>query len=432
MPSRIAASTGSEIRRSAPGEIGPRPIVGSERERARFGHRSFQGSRGVPAAPAVPCPSVGRLHRASPGRGVSPPTRRAHDAGVVRRACDALAADERAGRVERGDGAEHQRRGHDAPERARDVVGVERDPRGAQERPCAVVHAHAAVSAARHEHAAACHGHVLRRRADGEPDARRERAEVVHGDVVGRPRGDPEARAVGGDDHVVGPVDRRERADEPRAPRVARVEHRDRRRLRAERDEQRAAVGRDGEVPRTGAHCDASGDACARKIDHHQLAPLGVGHVRVAAAGRRRGVARLAEPLELVAHPQRRDVEQGERAEVGMPDERRRAASDGLDAARPCEGADVHPLGAGREVEHDDARLVVRGGEHERRASCRGGRLRERGCRGGGDAARGEPEERATMHAPSTCRRALRVRAARAGRRAPPRRARAPRPRRGR
>ena len=154
--------------------------------------------------------------------------------------------------------------------------------------------------------------------------------------------------------------------------------------------------------------CRASAPTCtdaamrprARSIDD-ELAARGIGHVGVAPGRLRRGVARLAEPLDLVPDAQARNVDQRQHPPVRVADERDRPRADRLDAARPRGGADVLAHVAGREVEHHDARLVVGRCQDERPGEVAAARTRERWSGDGERACGGELEERATVHASS-------------------------------
>jgi hypothetical protein len=53
-------------------------------------------------------------------------------------------------------------------------------------------------------------------------------------------------------------------------------------------------------MPRQRSHLGAAGDAAALEVDDHDLAPRGVGQVRVAAVRGDRGVARLGHAAQ---HP---------------------------------------------------------------------------------------------------------------------------------
>ena len=111
-------------------------------------------------------------------------------------------------------------------------------------RPFARVDAHAPVRAARDEHPVVRHRDVLRRRARRELD-RADRRLCTSCSAIrwAGPRRDPEPGPVRGDHDVVREVDRRERAHEPRDAAGRGIEHGDRRSLRPECREQRAAVG---------------------------------------------------------------------------------------------------------------------------------------------------------------------------------------------
>src|SRR5262249_19830509 len=131
-------------------------------------------------------------------------------------------------------------------------------------------------------------------------------------------RGDPDAPARRYAD-VVCDERRRDVALEPRAPRIAYVHDRELRRRGAERDVQRAPVGREREVARPELQLDAADDDAARKIDARKLDACRVDDERVASVVRAHGVARLLKSLNLTADAEL--VDDADRADGGVSDD---------------------------------------------------------------------------------------------------------------
>ena len=226
-----------------------------------------------------------------------------------------------------------------------------------------------AVVAARDERLLARERDVLRRRA-GVEDPWRAALASVDRDPALVARRDPDATPVGREHDVVREERRCERADEPRTPWIARVEHGDARRLRPERRPQRSAVRADRDVPRRTRDPRPPEHPRALDVEDDDLLARRVGDVREREAWMHRGVARCFEAVELGATPFVGGVEQRDDSVLGV-------RHDGdpvvhrLDAPRSRARADAADHATRLEVEHDDVALEIRGDERDRSAARR-------------------------------------------------------------